>query len=184
MTADVERVLFVCTGNICRSPYLELRLRAGLARLGRQDILTASAGLQALVGHPVSRPLAKRLLTVNIDASRHRARQLVQAHVEQADLILTATRNQRRMVSQLLPEAADRVFTAAQFVRLLEVTAPRSTLSVRDQVMLANGARGSAGSSTAEDDILDPWKRSRRAYVRAGTLMDEVSDQLVRHLTA
>ncbi|WP_336645730.1 arsenate reductase/protein-tyrosine-phosphatase family protein [Microbacterium sp. USHLN186] len=183
MIEATQRVLFVCTGNVCRSPYLELRLRATLAQLGRYDIAASSAGLRALVGHPLSRRLALRLQSDGLEAAQHRARQLDQVDVEEADIILTATRDQRRVLSHTFDGVAARTFTAQQFVRLLRSGSPPGSRSLADLVDSANGARGKAGASTDEDDIVDPWRRSRRVYARVGTLMDAVVGELAHYFT-
>ena len=181
MTSTLATVLFVCTGNICRSPYLERRFRAALAVHAVDGIVAASAGTHALVGHPISKPLAARLTSSGVDATSHGARQLTTADVRQAGLILTATRDHRRLIARMDEDVAARTFTVRQFVRLLRA-APDSTASLEALIDAANGARGQAGASTSDDDIEDPWRRSRRVYARVAQSMDEVVDELVDHL--
>ncbi|MDR5899524.1 low molecular weight phosphotyrosine protein phosphatase [Halomonas vilamensis] len=95
-----ERILVVCTGNICRSPVAEAFLRQ---RLPERRI--SSAGLGALEGKPVS-PLARQLAEADgLDVNHHQARQLTVAMIQEADLILVMTERQRRAVGQQAPQA-------------------------------------------------------------------------------
>ena len=86
------RVLFVCIGNVCRSPVGE-RLLA--SRLPRDRFEVASAGVGAMVGYAMSKYAAEELRSYGGDPTGFAARQLTTDMVEQADLILTATRELR-----------------------------------------------------------------------------------------
>lgn len=83
------RVLFVCTGNTCRSPLAEGIMRAMLADRGVVGISVSSAGTGAVGGEPASEGSYLVALEQGIDLSTHRARQLSADLVESADLILT-----------------------------------------------------------------------------------------------
>lgn len=184
MTDGSGSILFVCTGNVCRSPYLEWALRGALESAGGPVIRLSSAGVAPLVGHPMSSFFHERLLSRGIDASEFRARALTERMVARADVVLTATREHRQLVARRLPPAATRTFTARQFARLLRAL-PATQAAVADVptlVSLAQQARGSAGASTQHDDIQDPWKRSRRVHVKAAGEMDEVLEDLLEHL--
>lgn len=95
-----SRILIVCTGNICRSPVAEALLKARLP-----DTTVESAGLSALVGQgadPAARLLAER---EGLSLSEHKARQITQEMIQQADLILVMSEGQRQAVAQLVPAA-------------------------------------------------------------------------------
>src|SRR5690554_3034041 len=95
-----NRILVVCTGNICRSPVAEAMLRQALP--GRQ---LSSAGLGALVGHGVE-PTARSLAEADgLDVASHQARQLTSEMLQQADLVLVMSHGQRRAVGDIAPEA-------------------------------------------------------------------------------
>ncbi|WP_444984361.1 low molecular weight protein-tyrosine-phosphatase [Halomonas mongoliensis] len=95
-----QRILVVCTGNICRSPVAEAMLREALP--GRQ---LSSAGLGALVGHGVE-PSARALAEADgLDVAEHQARQLTAGMVGEADLVLVMSPGQRRAVGELAPQA-------------------------------------------------------------------------------
>lgn len=67
------RVLYICTGNVCRSPMAELLFRSWVP--SDQDVDISSAGMQALVGHGVDGPSASALWQLGINPASHRARQ-------------------------------------------------------------------------------------------------------------
>ncbi|MGX5769506.1 arsenate reductase/protein-tyrosine-phosphatase family protein [Microbacterium trichothecenolyticum] len=184
MTEGLGSILFVCTGNVCRSPYLEWGLRGALESTGGPAIRLSSAGLAPLTGHPMSSPLLDRLLDRGIDASEFRARGLTEAMVTRADVVLTAARGHRQFLVRQLPSAATRTFTALQFARLLRALPSRegAGADLPTLARLAHQARGTAGASTEHDDIEDPWKRSRRVYARSAAKMDEVLERVLEHL--
>ena len=108
-------VLFVCTGNICRSPAAELLFRARTVGL---PITCSSAGTSGLSGHDMDAPSAMAMREYGIDASHHVARRLTAAMTTGADLVLTADSAHRSTVVQAEPLSFRRTFTMREFARL------------------------------------------------------------------
>jgi len=82
------RVLFVCTGNTCRSALAEaIAVREAAAR-GMHDVLSSSAGTSAWDGAPASDGALLVGIERKLDVNSHRSRQLSREIVEQSDLIL------------------------------------------------------------------------------------------------
>ncbi|MFL5291593.1 MAG: low molecular weight protein-tyrosine-phosphatase [Myxococcales bacterium] len=103
-----DRVLMVCTGNICRSPMAQVLLADALKKRGI-DVAVESAGLGALVGHPAD-PIAVKLMQARgLDLSGHRGRQLTREIIRSFPLILVMEKEQQRGVEQLDPSARGRV---------------------------------------------------------------------------
>ena len=103
-------ILFVCTGNSCRSPMAEGLLKSVLARKGVESVVVASAGTMAPVGMA---PTSNTILTMverGVDISQHRARLLTKDMVEEADLILVMEEAHRRFVEKFFPSARGKVF--------------------------------------------------------------------------
>jgi len=96
-----KRILFVCTGNICRSPLAAALLQRALAQRGIDGLEVASAGTGAWDGAPVSEGAYLVGLERGLDLSAHRARLLTRELVDQADLILTMARHHRARVAEL-----------------------------------------------------------------------------------
>src|SRR4051812_22914044 len=108
------RVLFVCTGNICRSPFAERLLRARLdQKLGdaAQRIEIASSGVHGLVGEAMMVESAETLSRYGGDGAGFAARALDVDQVDEADLILALTREHRSAVLTMVPRAASRTVT-------------------------------------------------------------------------
>ncbi len=94
-------VLFVCTGNICRSPLAEALLKQELARRRMDGIDVSSAGTGAWEGTPASEGAYLVGLEHDLDLSGHRARLLTRERVKDADLILTMARHHRLRAEDL-----------------------------------------------------------------------------------
>lgn len=97
----MTRVLFVCTGNICRSPLAEAMLRSDLARRGVEGVEVTSAGTGAWDGAPASEGAYLVALEHGLDLSGHQARQLTRNLVKHSDLILTMSRHHRTRADDL-----------------------------------------------------------------------------------
>jgi protein-tyrosine-phosphatase len=103
----MRRVLFVCTGNICRSPMAEAiaRARAGSC----SSVVFESAGIYALDGAPATGHAVRAASEAGADASGHEARSLTPEIVAAADEIYAMTADHRSAVVRLAPGAAGRV---------------------------------------------------------------------------
>jgi protein-tyrosine phosphatase len=164
MTGRFE-VLFVSTGNVCRSPlaeriaehqlHLALGEAAGAFRM-------ASAGTWGHDGAPME-PHARQVLAER--GIRHAgfvARELLPEHLAVADLVLTGSAEQRHQVILLDPHAAARAFTLREFARLaagvdtsdLPLAAPARARALVARV--AARRERVAGLST-DDDLADPY---------------------------
>jgi protein-tyrosine phosphatase len=147
-------LLFVCTGNVCRSPMAELLARAWADP--RADLALSSAGLGALVGSGIDRSSASVLGQLGIDPTRHRARQFRPELAAGADLVLTAETGQRDVVIAEVPSAYRRTFTMKEFARL----ARQATATVpREVVAELAWRRGDEGPVPDHaDDVADPFR--------------------------
>ena len=109
----MKNILFVCTGNICRSPMAEGLFRQMVA--DRKDVQVASAGVNASYGQPPSAYAVEALADLGIDISGQRSQPITGQLVEEADLIFTMTRGHLEMLEAYFPEAADKAFLVREF---------------------------------------------------------------------
>jgi protein-tyrosine phosphatase len=160
-------VLFVCTGNICRSPTAERLATAYGARLELAGFSASSAGTHAVVGHPVQPNAALVLEKLGGDASNFAARQLTSRIASDADLVLTMTRAHRRAVLELAPHRLHRTFTLYDAARLV------SECDARDVADLAALHPQLVVDETS--DIPDPIGRGAEYY---STIGSQIADLL------
>ena len=105
----MQRVLSICTGNICRSPVAAAMLFAGLG--GRNSaFFVASAGIGAVVGHPATAEAAETAAARGLDLSAHRAQQLGAELAGDFELLLVMEELHRSWVTRHIPQARGRTF--------------------------------------------------------------------------
>jgi len=180
-------VLSVCLGNICRSPMAE-RMLAHLVweRLGdgaNAYVHSESAGTGGWhVDESMNPPAARELRRRGAVYEGFRARKLLGAHLDTADLILTATAEHLEVVGGLRPDASHRAFVLGEFGRLLaDVDAAGlpvgdgSPASVYERgiamVTAVDAARGGSDPKP-KDDLDDPWGRGDVWFKRTADEID------------
>ncbi|MCC7300851.1 MAG: low molecular weight protein arginine phosphatase [Verrucomicrobia bacterium] len=109
----MKKLIFVCTGNTCRSPMAEGLLNHLLGPGCGWEI--SSAGVHASNGCPASSGAVEALRMLGIDLSGHFSRRLTPAMVKEADLLVTMTRGHLDAVLSLVPESRGKVFLLKSF---------------------------------------------------------------------
>lgn len=185
---ESRSILFVCTGNIARSPFMELTLAQRLADTSAASLPVHSAGTYALAHSGVHPMVAEELDNRGIDASGFTTTQLSSQLVQQAGLVLTATRDHRRLVARLAPERRNVTFTLRQFVRLIQLD-PVGEIRVATNgplealAQLANRNRGLSAGSQDDDDIVDPVNSHRRLFPATFAAIDPAISLLAELIT-
>ncbi len=114
----MKTILFLCTGNVCRSPMAEGLFRHAVK--GRGEFRILSAGLGALDGDEPTHHSVQAMKEIGIDISRQRSNTLTAEMVRSADLILGMTHSHTDTVMLLYPSAAEKTFLLREFDDTLE----------------------------------------------------------------
>ncbi len=165
------RILFVCTGNICRSPLAERLTRSALGPCPAVQVI--SAGTHAQPGLEMTGHARRTLVRLGGDPEGFGSRLLVPELVADADLILTATSRHRAESVALHLAAATRAFTISEFGTLTRAVPPGRVTRHRDPAhrarALVDEARALRGLVRVDElDIADPYRGSRLAHRAAG----------------
>lgn len=110
----MRRILFVCTGNTCRSPMAESMMRHLMKERGIEAEVR-SAGVSAWNGTPMSDHAQQVLQHRKMDNPDFSSQLLSASLVEWADLVLTLTSGHKRHVLQLFPEVSEKTFTLNEY---------------------------------------------------------------------
>ncbi len=112
-----RRILFVCTGNVCRSPMAAALFLERAARAGEQDLYyVSSAGTWALEGQPASEPARLTMQHRGLDLSGHRGRMVSREMLEEADLILVMTTHHKHSLGAEFAFARGRIHLLSELV--------------------------------------------------------------------
>lgn len=171
-------VLTVCTGNICRSPYIAGALAAAIPGL-----TIGGAGTGAMVGWEPVAEVRHALKAVGAPEPAL-ARQLDKKIVRAAGFILTATAAHRGEVLRLDPSAEQRTFTLKEAARL---TGDYVAVGATPQERLADLARHLLGEAAKDpwdhdDDLADPYGLEAEAYATMVAEVDAALAVIVRAL--
>ena len=114
----MKTILFICTGNVCRSPMAEALFRHAVR--GRGEFRVISAGIGALDGQPPTSHSVRAMRELGVDISAQHSRMLTAELVRSADLILGMTHSHVDTVGLLYPAAAEKTFLLREFDETLE----------------------------------------------------------------
>lgn len=106
-------ILFVCTGNTCRSPMAEAILNS-LAKENKLDVCAFSRGTSVFLGEDVNPKAKKSLKRIGIHDFEHISKQITEIDMESADLVLTMTASHKMMLKSIFPKYSSKIYTLSE----------------------------------------------------------------------
>lgn len=131
----MKKIMFVCSGNICRSAMAH-GLMDKLAKEYGKEIEVYSCGTSAYTGDNATYSAIEASKEYDVDISEHRATNILESDIKNMDLILCATENHKRYVLQMYPELKSNIYTIKEF----------------------------ANPESEDKDIKDPWGYDMEIY--------------------
>lgn len=153
----MPHLLFVCHGNVARSAAAEVITRRMISPSSGWTV--ASAGVGALVGHPVADTVATSLELRGYEPSGHQGRQVHACMLNDADIIVCMESAHRRWLVDEAPTAARRIFVFGQLERIARL-APRRVDGLAHAMLQQAPAE-------SQDDVADPYRLGPQAAEKA-----------------
>ncbi len=153
-------ILFVCTGNICRSPTAERLATTYCDEHQIPGLVASSAGTRAVIAHPMHSDAAHVLEGLGGNASGFAARQLTPKIASGADLILTMTAAHRDHVLEIAPHKLKRTFRLTEAAQLVLTLGAQTIADLADLRPLLSAADA--------PDIGDPIGQSPEVFAAIG----------------
>lgn len=147
-----EHVLFVCSGNTCRSPMAEALLRHLLRERGMpENMVVSSAGLAAVDGAPATEGARRALAAHGLNLDGHRSQPVTDQVVESADLILAMETRHRSELERRYPDKKGVIFTLKEY----------------------------AGETGQDLDVLDPFGSDDEHYQKTAAEIRQALERIV-----
>jgi len=144
------KIMFVCTGNICRSAMAD-KMLAKRVKEENLNIEVYSSGTFAENGDYPTVEAIEAMEEYGVDLKQHRATNIRRSNIEEMDLILCATTTHKNMVLQLYPNLAGQVYTMKEYV----------------------------GDTQNGIDISDPWGYDLAVYRKCAAEIEKIIKKIV-----
>lgn len=111
----MKHIIFVCTGNSCRSPMAEGFLKRIAQERSQLDITVSSAGISAMNGYPASAEAVQVMRELGIDISSHRSRTITTSVLEDASVVVAMASNHMEALVNLNPAMVGKMYLLTDF---------------------------------------------------------------------
>lgn len=169
------KVLFVCTGNLCRSPMADGLMRHALEERGCEEVEVISAGTWAYRGSPATPEAVETVRKRGVDLSEHRSQPIELDDLHSADVIVAMTSVHVRELASLAPEIVDRIVMMKELPEIEPHPVPSDARPGERLEALLTGRRPKRRRSL---DVDDPMGLPISAYERCVRELQEGVDVL------
>lgn len=118
----MKSIMFICTGNVCRSPMAHFYMQKKLKDLNKEnEYIISSCGTHAVNGQNATNNAIKAMESYGVDLTKHRATNIQDSNIKDYDLIFTLTEDHKKQVLEFYPSLSDKVFVLKVYVNNKEI---------------------------------------------------------------
>ncbi len=113
----MKKIIYICTGNICRSPMAHWYMQKKVIDLGiQEEYLIDSCGTNAQSGQPATKNAIEVIYEYGVDMKKHRSKYIDEINLGDYDLIICLTESHKNFVLYMYPNIKDRIYTLKEYV--------------------------------------------------------------------
>lgn len=112
----MKKIIFICTGNICRSPMANHYMQKKVKDLGKSDqYIIDSCGTYAVSGEMATKNAIEAMKVYGVNMENHRAKSIQELDLNEYDLIIGLTTTHKIAVQSLYPHISKKVYTLKEY---------------------------------------------------------------------
>lgn len=113
----IKSVMFICSGNICRSPMAQWYMQKRVKDIGKEELyLISSCGTEAINGQEATENAKKAILEYEVNMDKHRATNISFTNIKDYELIICMTEVHKKIVKKMYPKNSDNIYTLKEYI--------------------------------------------------------------------